>query len=108
MTPDVRNTGWAGTATLVAQELQAGGWPISAQHRDINIPPTDAYYSADFEESRICPIDQWENEGGPVIDRDIISGYGADADTTATDKLMSHEGLGISVGYAMTGEDYPD
>lgn len=58
-----------------------------------------------FTPGFLCPLDVLENEGGPVLDRDIISGYGMDADLTATDKLMAHEGVGISVGYAMLGED---
>lgn len=55
--------------------------------------------------SDLCPLDVLENEGGPPIDRDILSDFGMDADLTATDKLMAHEGVGISVGYAMIGED---
>lgn len=61
--------------------------------------------AARFTPGYLCPIDVLENEGGPVLDRDIISDYGMDADLTATDKLMSHEGVGLSVGYAMLGSE---
>lgn len=62
-----------------------------------------------FTPGFLCPLDVLENEGGPPLDRDIISGYGCDADLTHTDTLMSHEGLALSVGYSMNsghGEEF--
>lgn len=57
-----------------------------------------------------CPLDVLENEGGPTIDHDIADEYGIDLRTARIDTLMSarHEGLALTVGYAATGEDYPD